>query len=286
MKKQSLFLTLLGILMVQLVFAQQKTITGNITDESGLPLPGASIIIENTTRRVATDFDGKYSITASEGDVLVFSFVGFISQRITVGASDVINVNFQDDSSELQEVIVTAYGTQKRESIAGAVSVIKSDQIENATFSNPVKSLEGLVSGLRVIQANGQPGSDPIIRIRGFGSINADNSPLIVLDGVPYSGSLSSINPQDIESTSVLKDASWTKLREISLKYSLPDSFLNQIGLKSSEIGISGRNLLLISNFDGVDPEVNLTGASKGRGLDYFSNPGTKSFIVNLKLNF
>ena len=83
-----------------------------------------------------------------------------------------------------------------------------------------------------------------------------------------------------------IKDASWTKLREISLKYSLPDSFLNQIGLKSSEIGISGRNLLLISNFDGVDPEVNLTGASKGRGLDYFSNPGTKSFIVNLKLNF
>ncbi|MDA7711256.1 carboxypeptidase-like regulatory domain-containing protein [Flavobacteriaceae bacterium] len=134
MKKQSLFLTLLGILMVQLVFAQQKTITGNITDESGLPLPGASIIIENTTRGVATDFDGKYSITASEGDVLVFSFVGFISQRITVGASDVINVNFQDDSSELQEVIVTAYGTQKRESIAGAVSVIKSDQIENATW--------------------------------------------------------------------------------------------------------------------------------------------------------
>ena len=198
--------------MVQLVFAQQKTITGNITDESGLPLPGASIIIENTTRGVATDFDGKYSITASEGDVLVFSFVGFISQRITVGASDVINVNFQDDSSELQEVIVTAYGTQKRESIAGAVSVIKSDQIENATFSNPVKSLEGLVSGLRVIQANGQPGSDPIIRIRGFGSINADNSPLIVLDGVPYSGSLSSINPQDIESTSVLKDASSTSL--------------------------------------------------------------------------
>lgn len=212
MKKQSLFLTLLGILMVQLVFAQQKTITGNITDESGLPLPGASIIIENTTRGVATDFDGKYSITASEGDVLVFSFVGFISQRITVGASDVINVNFQDDSSELQEVIVTAYGTQKRESIAGAVSVIKSDQIENATFSNPVKSLEGLVSGLRVIQVNGQPGSDPIIRIRGFGSINADNSPLIVLDGVPYSGSLSSINPQDIESTSVLKDASSTSL--------------------------------------------------------------------------
>ena len=192
--------------------AQQKTITGTVSDQNGSLLPGATVIIDGTTRGVATDFDGKYSITASEGDVLVFSFVGFISQRITVGASDVINISIQDDSSELQEVIVTAYGTQKRESIAGAVSVIKSDQIENATFSNAVKSLEGLVSGLRVIQSSGQPGSDPIIRIRGFGSINADNSPLIVLDGVPYSGNLNSINPQDIESTSVLKDANSTSL--------------------------------------------------------------------------
>ncbi|MDB2673259.1 SusC/RagA family TonB-linked outer membrane protein, partial [Flavobacteriaceae bacterium] len=151
-------------------------------------------------------------IEVSEGDVLVFSFVGFIPQKVTVGTSDVIDVTIKNDASELQEVVVTAYGTQKRESIAGAVSIIKSDQIENATFSNAAKSLEGLVSGLRVIQSSGQPGSDPIIRIRGFGSINADNSPLIVLDGVPYSGSLNSINPQDIESTSVLKDANSTSL--------------------------------------------------------------------------
>ncbi|MDA9985144.1 SusC/RagA family TonB-linked outer membrane protein, partial [Flavobacteriaceae bacterium] len=124
----------------------------------------------------------------------------------------VIDVSIKNDASELQEVVVTAYGTQKRESIAGAVSIINADQIENATYSNAAKSLEGLVSGLRVIQSSGQPGSDPIIRIRGFGSINADNSPLIVLDGVPYSGSLNSINPQDIESTSVLKDANSTSL--------------------------------------------------------------------------
>ena len=184
MKKLYFFLSLIGMFTLTVGLAQQKTITGTVSDQNGSLLPGATVIIDGTTRGVATDFDGKYSITASEGDVLVFSFVGFISQRITVGASDVINISIQDDSSELQEVIVTAYGTQKRESIAGAVSVIKSDQIENATFSNAVKSLEGLVSGLRIIQASGQPGSDPIIRIRGFGSINADNSPLIVLDGV------------------------------------------------------------------------------------------------------
>lgn len=190
----------------------QKTITGVVNDSSGIPLPGAAVVIDGSSDGVATDFDGKYSIEANEGDVLVFSFVGFLTQKITVGDSDTIDVFIQQDAAELKEVVVTAYGTQKRESIAGAVSIIKADQIESSTFSNPVKSLEGLVSGLRVIQSSGQPGSNPIIRIRGFGSINADNSPLIVLDGVPYSGSLNSINPQDIESTSVLKDANSTSL--------------------------------------------------------------------------
>ena len=190
----------------------QKTITGVVNDSSGVPLPGAAVVIDGTNDGVATDFDGKYSIEANVGDVLVFSFVGFLSQKVIVGDSDTIDIFIQQDADELKEVVVTAYGTQKRESIAGAVSIIKADQIENSTFSNPVKSLEGLVSGLRVIQSSGQPGSDPIVRIRGFGSINADNSPLIVLDGVPYSGSLNSINPQDIESTSVLKDANSTSL--------------------------------------------------------------------------
>ncbi|MDA9886765.1 SusC/RagA family TonB-linked outer membrane protein [Flavobacteriaceae bacterium] len=210
MKK--MFLMTLSLMLFAFSGWSQKTVTGVVYDTSGLPLPGAAVVIDGTADGVATDFDGNYSIEVSEGDVLVFSFVGFIPQKVTVGTSDVIDVTIKNDASELQEVVVTAYGSQKRESIAGAVSIIKSDQIENATFSNAAKSLEGLVSGLRVIQSSGQPGSDPIIRIRGFGSINADNSPLIVLDGVPYSGSLNSINPQDIESTSVLKDANSTSL--------------------------------------------------------------------------
>ncbi|TXE09824.1 SusC/RagA family TonB-linked outer membrane protein [Seonamhaeicola algicola] len=207
-----------GILMlflafvVQISFAQDKKISGVVSDESGLPLPGTTVLVKGSTSGTSTDFDGKYTITASQGATLVYSFVGYITKEVTVGASNTINIVMSEDAAALEEVVVVAYGTQKRESITGSVSVIKSDQIENATFSNPVKSLEGLVSGLRVIQANGQPGSDPLIRIRGFGSINADSAPLIVLDGVPYSGSLSSINPQDIESTTVLKDASSTSL--------------------------------------------------------------------------
>ena len=209
--KKTIILASLGMLMAFTGWAQ-KTITGTVSDEAGVPLPGAAVVIDGTSVGVATDFDGNYSIEANQGDILVFSFVGFTSQRVTVGTTDTIDVTIAVDSSDLDEVVVVAYGSQKKQSIAGAVSVIKADQIENATFSNAVKSLEGLVSGLRIIQSSGQPGSDPIIRIRGFGSINADNSPLIVLDGVPYSGSLNSINPQDIESTSVLKDANATSL--------------------------------------------------------------------------
>ncbi|MGB2172145.1 MAG: SusC/RagA family TonB-linked outer membrane protein [Flavobacteriaceae bacterium] len=211
-KRYFLWSLLLGLLFLQLGWAQQKTITGTVNDENGLPLPGATVVIEGTTQGVATDFDGNFSINANTGDVLIISYVGLASQRVTVGTSNTIDVVVSGTTSALEEVVVTAYGTQKRESISGSVSVIKADQIENATFSNPAKSLEGLVSGLRIIQASGVPGDDPIIRIRGFGSINADSAPLIVLDGVPYSGSLSSINPQDIESTTVLKDASSTSL--------------------------------------------------------------------------
>ena len=209
--KKLIFLSL-SFLLMSFNGLAQKAITGTVVDENGNPLPGATVLVKGTSSGVASDFDGNYSITANEGDTLVFSFIGFSPNEVTVGASNIIDVSIFQDASSLKEVVVTAYGTQKRESIAGAVSIIDSDQIENATFSNAVKSLEGLVSGLRVIQSSGQPGSDPIIRIRGFGSINADNSPLIVLDGVPYSGSINSINPQDIETTSVLKDANSTSL--------------------------------------------------------------------------
>ena len=204
-------LTLLLAFMVQISFAQEKTISGTVSDESG-PLPGVSILIKGTSKGTDTDFNGKYSISAKTGDILVFRYLGYKQTESTVGTSNIIDITLKEDANSLEEVVVVAYGTQSRASLTGSVSVIDSEQIENATFTNPVKSLEGLVSGLRVVQGSGQPGSDPVIRIRGFGSINADSAPLIVLDGVPYSGSLNSINPQDIESTTVLKDASSTSL--------------------------------------------------------------------------
>ena len=206
-----MFACLLWLGTLGLGLAQTRTVTGQVLDENGSPLPGATIIELDTSNGVTTDFDGNFSITIDEGAVLEISFVGYETQTLAIGTDT--NYTLQMVSrNELEEVVVTAYGSQKRESISGSISVINADQIESATFSNAAKSLEGLVSGLRIIQSNGQPGSDPQILIRGYGSINADNQPLIVLDGVPYSGKLSSINPQDIESTTVLKDASSTSL--------------------------------------------------------------------------
>lgn len=211
--KRLIFTVCIFIMSLQLINAQTKLISGTVkSSDDGMGMPGVSVVIKGTTSGTSTDIDGKYSIEVGSSDILVFSFVGMVAQEIPVGSQTVIDVTLETESIGMDEVVVVAYGSQSRNSVTGSVSVIKKEQIENATFSNPVKSLEGLVSGMRVIQADGQPGSDPIIRIRGFGSINADSEPLIVLDGVPYSGSLSSINPKDIESTSVLKDASSTSL--------------------------------------------------------------------------
>jgi TonB-linked SusC/RagA family outer membrane protein len=204
------FLVLLIVLVAQITFAQERVVSGVVSDNAGMPLPGVSVLVKGTQTGTQTDFDGKFSIKATPSQVLVFSFLGMKSQEVKASTASV-NVKLQDDSQQLQEVVV-AYGTQSKASLTGSTSVISGKQIENLTFSNAVQGLEGLAAGLRIIQSNGQPGADPVIRIRGFGSINADSAPLIVLDGVPYSGSLSSINPQDIESTTVLKDASSTSL--------------------------------------------------------------------------
>jgi TonB-linked SusC/RagA family outer membrane protein len=206
-----------GILMlflaffVQFTFAQEKTVTGTVSDSTE-PLPGVTVSIKGTAKGTETDFDGKYSIKTNIGETLVFSYLGYTTVEKQVNDKNVLDVNLIESGEALDEVVLVAYGSQSRASLTGSVSVVNAEQIENATFSNPIQGLEGLASGLRVIQASGQPGDDPIIRIRGFGSINADSAPLIVLDGVPYSGSLSSINPQDIASTSILKDASSTSL--------------------------------------------------------------------------
>ncbi|WP_394750173.1 TonB-dependent receptor [Spongiimicrobium salis] len=199
---------------VQSIFkkAVQDLLTGTVKDNLGSPLPGASVLIKGTTTGTQTDFDGNYQINAKKGDVLVFSYLGLVTQEILVGDDKVINVSLQEDINALEEVIVVAYGTAKKESFTGSATQINAESIEKRIVTNVVNVLDGASPGVQVTASNGQPGSGPAIRVRGIGSINAGRGPLIILDGVQFDGSLSSLSSNDIESITVLKDAASTSL--------------------------------------------------------------------------
>lgn len=205
------FLTLLLAFVVQISFAQEKTITGTVSDSSG-SLPGVSVIIKGSTTGTETDFDGKYSIKAKNGDVLVFRYLGYKVVEKTVGASNVINATLVEDANVLDEIVVVGYGTSTKKAFAGTASVVKQEQLEVKNFSNVSQALTGEVAGVTVINGSGQPGTVGAIRIRGYGSVNGNRAPLYVVDGVPFSGSINSINPSDIASTTILKDATATAI--------------------------------------------------------------------------
>ena len=145
-------------------------------------MPGVSVLVKGTTSGQETDFDGKYSIKAKAGDVLVFRYLGYKTVERTVGAANTINVKLEQESNVLDEVVVVGYGTSTKKSFTGTASVVSKEKLEAKNFSNVTQALIGEVAGVTVINGSGQPGSVAAVRIRGFGSINADNSPLIVLD--------------------------------------------------------------------------------------------------------
>lgn len=201
------------MLLVLLVFgmistlAQEKTVSGNVTDENGLPLPGANVIVKGTTTGTQTDFDGNYSISASVGQVLSFSYVGLKSEEHTVGASNVINVQLAEDAQALEEVVVTAQGIKREAKALGyAVSVINSDAIEKKPETDVAKILTGKIAGVQVNNGGGFLGTATNVIIRSKNSISGDNQPLYIVDGAPISGGRSfDIDPNNIASTSVLK---------------------------------------------------------------------------------
>ncbi len=186
--------------------ANDIQVTGIVVSE-GDPLPGVSVLIKGTHNGTVTDIDGHYSIKAPSDGILVFSFIGLKSQEQKINGRTVINVDLQTDSEVLDEVMVVAYATAKKYSFTGAASTVKGDEIARMQTSNVSRALEGTVPGLQASAASGQPGTDAEIRIRGIGSINASSAPLYVVDGLPFDGSINSINPEDIASITVLKDA-------------------------------------------------------------------------------
>ena len=203
-------LTLLLVLLVQFTFAQEKTISGTVSDETG-PLPGVNVIVKGTSNGTQTDFDGNFSIKANNGDVIVFSYVGMESKEKTVGQSSTIDVSMTAGNL-LEEVVVVGYGTSTKQAFTGSAIAVKSENIQAKSVSNISQALAGEVAGVTVVTTSGQPGSAATIRIRGFGTINGNSDPLYVVDGVPYLNSISNINPADIESTTVLKDATATSI--------------------------------------------------------------------------
>lgn len=205
--------TLLLAFFIQFSFAQEKTITGVVTDSQGMPIPGANVVIEGTKQGVQTDFDGKYAITASQGQKLVISFVGMATQTVTVGASSTISVKLLDDSKILDDLIIDQYRTTTRATNNNAVSTVTSKTIEGRPNANFIQTLQGQVPGLNISTGSGQPGANSTVILRGLGSINGNVEPLYIIDGVPLNtDNFRSINPNDIESIQVLKDAGATSI--------------------------------------------------------------------------
>ncbi|MFV0565285.1 MAG: SusC/RagA family TonB-linked outer membrane protein, partial [Flavobacteriaceae bacterium] len=221
-------LTLLLAFVVQLTFAQEKTISGTVTDDSGLPLPGATVLVKGTTRGASTDFDGNYSINAAQGATLVVSFVGYTTKEVKVGASNTVNAKLSEDAQALEEVVITALGISKEKKAVGySTESFGGDEIADLQPVNPMTALQGKVSGVDISSAPG-PGATQNVVVRGFSTFG-DGQPLYIVDGVPFTNKqdrsgdslnnqvdfgsgINAINPNDIEDLTVLKGAAATAL--------------------------------------------------------------------------
>ena len=208
MGKIRFIFSLLSLLAMTSLYAQDVNVTGTVTDaQTGEPVPFASIQLKGTLTGGSTDADGNYSILVYDDAVLIFSYIGYQTQEVEVAGRPAINVALEPDAEMLDETIVVAFGTSTKESFTGSATVVKSSDIARVQSSEPTRALEGMVAGVQMTTSSGSLGSSPSIMIRGISSINAGTAPLYVVDGVPYSGDLDNINPSDIESMTVLKDA-------------------------------------------------------------------------------
>lgn len=213
-----LLVFLAGILMSVQAFSQSITINGVVKDKTGEAVIGANIVVKGTTNGTITDFDGNFTLQANKGDIIVFSFIGYKSQELP--ATEQMSVILTDDTQLLEDVVVIGYGSVKKSDLSGSVVAVKAEEMNRGAVTSPQELIQGKVPGLSVTSGDGGPGSGSTIRIRSGASLNASNDPLIVIDGVPVSSdaapgtsnALATINPNDIETFTVLKDASATAI--------------------------------------------------------------------------
>ncbi|MEN3323236.1 TonB-dependent receptor [Mariniflexile soesokkakense] len=245
---------LMSMLMFTLMYtsgyAQEKKVSGTVTDVSNMPLPGVNVVVKGTKNGASTDFDGNYSISVSNGETLVFSYVGFKTKELLVGSANTYNISLETDNAQLDEVIVIGYGSQKKTSITGAVASFSASGVDERPLVRLDQALVGQLSGVRVKQTSGVPGAGFQIQIRGTGSINASNEPLYVVDGFPLDtdGQPSNLNPNDIETIQVLKDASSTAI------YGSRGS--NGVVLITTKQGKSGKPKISFNTYTGWNETV------------------------------
>ena len=197
---------------IELAVNQDGTVSGVVTDEQG-PVIGASVVIKGTTNGTVTDFDGKFSIPgAKKGDVISISYVGYVTQEIVWDGSKSLQIHLKADSQNLDELVVVGYGVQKKESLTGAMQVVSSEKLLDATSPTVENLLSGKVPGVQVTSGGGQPGQQGKVVIRGKSTVNGSTDPLWIVDGVIVGSDAGSLNPADIESMSILKDAASTAI--------------------------------------------------------------------------
>lgn len=240
---------------------QARTVSGRITDESGKAIASASVSVRGTNIGTTTDADGNFKLNVpANANTLVVSSVGYAENQIAIGGKTTVSLQLKPEGRDMDEVVVVAYGTQKKESLTGSIATIGAKQLENRLTTNITQALAGAAPGISTTSGNGQPGSSAAIRIRGFGSINASNSPLFVVDGFPYEGFIGDLNTNDIENISLLKDASATAL----------------YGARAAN------GVVLITTKKGKSAEakvnINATTGFSQRGLSEYDMVGTKDY--------
>ena len=199
-------------LFVPFLMSAQTTVRGTVKDASDETLIGVSVVEQGTTNGVITDIDGNYTLSVQSDATLVFSYVGYVPQSVAVNGRSTVNVVLVEDAKTLEEVVVIGYGTQRREAVTGSVASMRGDMLRQVPTGNIASSIAGRIAGVQMSQSSSKPGAEMQIRIRGTRSLSGDNDPLIVLDGIPFGGAFSDINPNDVQNIDILKDASATAI--------------------------------------------------------------------------
>jgi TonB-dependent starch-binding outer membrane protein SusC len=273
MKKLTTLLAIIIFSGMQILSAQALKITGKVADaNTGEPLPGVNVIQKGTTTGVMTGADGTFTMSVTNTEsVLVFSFIGYVSQEIAVGNQSVINVSLTEDIKQVDEVVVIGYGSMQRSNVTGSISSVKADDLKRTPVPNAIEAIRGQVPGVRITRGDGTPGSDVSLTIRGVRSLGAaskeddpdyvnSNAPLIVVDGVPYSGGkISDINPDDIASMDILKDAAATSV--------YGSSAANGVILITTKSGSTGKASLTVSASTGITDLVQKPTLYDGKGF-------------------